>query len=1131
MQDSQKDEREEHRAFAPSRRCFLKSVSAGTIATVVAAGHPGFPFEAVPAHDQSVHTGGRTSSVQLNRSLLPIRCKADVIVVGGSLAGVASALEFARAGRKIVVVEHRMYLGREISATLKPWVDLGRLAGSGKIPELIAATLKKQKTPEAVGEIPVWMDAFKVTLENLLLEAGIEIVYAALPVEVIVRNGSACGVVIANKSGRQVLQGRTVLDATATAVVARMAGAEFAPETAEDFHFTRMVEMEGVGQLGNNRIEVPAALGITDNTLTVHSGYRGDGHVLIECPMELNIGKLDLEGMMQREIEARHRTMLVAAHLIQNAPGFKEAKLAICAYELDGPQTTRLAGSDPDCSADVRDLNLNFTDKNQAALGLPLRSFAGPVNGLWCLNDAARLEDARRYLLRDPVDAALTGAAFARTLLPVIGKGDFPAFDDSDYGAPEVPPHGLEVKLQDCPQRGRFYERLTVPPVPVPVFRETDFLVVGGGTSGATCASSAAREGARTVLLELCPGLGGTGTVGGVCAYWYGRYWSGFAIRNANLVDEVHRSIRWPVSANQLNGPWNIEAKMYALLKDAQKSGVDFFFNAIAFATVVQDNHVRGVVAATPYGPMAVLSKITADTTGDGDVAVFAGAKFYYGAARDSYPMWFNLAQYLRPTESRWHFGHTVIVSNIDDYTRAILIGRRRGPICHDHGNYIATRESRHIVGDEVLTLTDILRHREWPDVVNLGAGQMDCHRRVASNWIRVGLLVPILPTEMPYSALLPRGLENILVGGKAFSGTHDVLYNLRNQPDMENLGGAMGVAAAYAIREGVSTRQVDLRKVQQRLTEVGTVLPEMLSRQVKNEPLNEDAIRAFAKQLDGRHLADWENVPMAREGSPHYREKIPFVEICSSDPELAIPILEQEMAGATGDRRIRLAQALAMLGSKAAAPVLIEAIERAIAGGNVPPKAVLNNEKDGGAVEGTGIGIPTPPADLVYSLGMTRDPGALTVWEKLGSLVKPAPEDFADELPWPFHYVDAICYGAELLGDEGAIPILKKIHTNPLLNNQSAKAGFQIDFDLEKRALVEVTLARTLARLGNAEGYETLIDYLDDNRASLAEFAHMSLEEITGCNNGKDPQAWRRWLAGASNYLKPTPLVNRLDG
>jgi hypothetical protein len=1118
-----------NRGSDPSRRRFLQGVSSGTIATIVVAGGSGFLPETALAQDQLPEIQKRAPRVQLHRSRLPVLRKADVVVIGGSVAGVAAALQFARAGRKVVLVEHRIYLGREVSATLKPWVDLGKLASSRQVPELIAACLKKQATAEAEGEIPLWMDAFKVTLENLLLEAGVELVYAALPTEAIMIAGDIRGVVIGNKSGRQAILGRLVLDTTATAVVARIAGAEFAPEAASDFHFIRMMEMEGVGHLEVSALEVPAELGIAGNRLTIHAGYRGNGHVLVECPMELKAGKLDLEGMMQREIEARHRTMRVATYLVQTISKFKDAKLGICGYELDGWQTTQMAGPIPAWAREIKDLE--FSDKNQTAIRVSLGNFAGPVKGLWCLNEAARLEDRWRNLLRDPVDAALAGSAFARTLIPTLGNGELSGADETGYGIPDYPPHGLEVKSQDSPQRGRFYERLTVAPVQVPVLRESDFLVVGGGTCGATCANSAGCEGAKTILLELCPGLGGTGTIGGVCAYWYGRYWAGFALRNTNLVDAVHKSIHWPTPANELNGPWNIEAKMYALLKDAEQSGVELFFNTITIAAVLQDNQVRGVVAATPYGPMAVLSKITADTTGDGDVAAFAGAKFFYGAARDHYPMWFNLAQYLRPTESRWHFGHTVDVSNIDDYTRAILIGRRRGPKCHDHGNYIATRESRHIMGDVVLTLTDMLRHRAWPDVINLGAGQMDCHRRVASNWIRVGLLMPILPTEMPYRALLPRGLENILVGGKAFSGTHDALYNMRNQPEMENLGGAMGVAAAYAVRDGVSPRRVDLRKVQKRLTQAGTLLPEMLIRQINDDPLDEAAIRAFVKQLDGRHLSAWEDIPMAKESDPHYREKIPFVEICTADPALAVPILEQEMAEATGDRQLRLAQALAMFGSKAGVPVLIAAIERSIASGKVPLRTSDQGEKDEGAVEHTGIGIPTPPADLVYSLGMTRDPLALAVWNQLGALVTPEPEDFSNELPWPFHYVDSICYGAELLGDPAAIPILKKIHSQSTLQNQSAKKGFQIDFDLEKRALTEVTLARTLARLGSTEGYETLIDYLDDNRANLAEFAHMSLEELTECNNGKNPRAWRQWLDGARGSLRPIPLVDRLDG
>ena len=59
-------------------------------------------------------------------------------------------------------------------------------------------------------------------------------------------------------------------------------------------------------------------------------------------------------------------------------------------------------------------------------------------------------------------------------------------------------------------------------------------------------------------------------------------------------------------------------------------------------------------------------------------------------------------------------------------------------------------------------------------------------------------------------------------------------MYNTRNQPEMENMGGSVGVAAAYAARAGVSPRKVDLPKVQKRLVDVGTLLPEMLTRQIK---------------------------------------------------------------------------------------------------------------------------------------------------------------------------------------------------------------------------------------------------------------------------------------------------------
>src|SRR5215831_19341920 len=238
-----------------SRRRFLQGMSAGTVAGVVAAGNSPL-LHAAAAQPSTPEDRKARLSVQLRRARLPVLRQADVVVVGGSVSGVAAALRFARAGRNVVLLEHRNYLGREVSATLKPWVDVGRLAPA-EVPELIAATLKKQATTEIAGEVPLWIDAFKVTLENLLLDAGVGLVYGSLPTETVVIDGAIRGVVIGNKSGRQVILGDCVLDATATALVARLAGAEFMPETAADFHFVRMLEMEGVWPLEKNTVDVP----------------------------------------------------------------------------------------------------------------------------------------------------------------------------------------------------------------------------------------------------------------------------------------------------------------------------------------------------------------------------------------------------------------------------------------------------------------------------------------------------------------------------------------------------------------------------------------------------------------------------------------------------------------------------------------------------------------------------------------------------------------------------------------------------------------------------------------------------------------------------------------------------------
>src|SRR5262249_27090178 len=153
-----------------------------------------------------------------------------------------------------------------------------------------------------------------------------------------------------------------------------------------------------------------------------------------------------------------------------------------------------------------------------------------------------------------------------------------------------------------------------------------------------------------------------------------------FAARVSAAVEALHRSV------GHTHKVWNIEAKMQALLGEATEAGVELFWNAIAFGALAESNRVRGVAGAARPGPVGIVGQAVVDATGDGDVAAFAGAEAVYGAARDRGAMWYSLAQFVRPGRTRNNFTSMVDVTNVQDYTRAILAGRRRGGDCHDHG-------------------------------------------------------------------------------------------------------------------------------------------------------------------------------------------------------------------------------------------------------------------------------------------------------------------------------------------------------------------------------------------------------------------------------------------------------------
>ena len=361
----------------------------------------------------------------------------------------------------------------------------------------------------------------------------------------------------------------------------------------------------------------------------------------------------------------------------------------------------------------------------------------------------------------------------------------------------------LTVREQALPQRGRAYKMVAVPASVLPVATQADVLVIGGGSSGAVAAIAAAQEGVTAAVVDMNPGLGGTGTYGGINTYWFARR-IGFVDQNMSWMDEMHDRLQVRRPEGTM-AHWNVEARVQALREQAERTGVATLLDALVFGTIVAGAHVRGAVLATPFGPVAALGRVTLDATGDADVAAWAGADTVYGSAREHAVMWGYMPQLAAPDAPRNVKTSMIDTTNIVDYNRMIRAERRRAlPGDYDHGVYLGPRESRHIRGDVVMTLTDHLVRRAWPDVVYIAFSNYDMKGEGTSDWVRMGIQPPNLTMEVSYRSLVPNGVEDILVVGKAFSADHDASAAPRMQPDLENLGGAAAVAAALALAQGI---------------------------------------------------------------------------------------------------------------------------------------------------------------------------------------------------------------------------------------------------------------------------------------------------------------------------------------
>lgn len=173
--------------------------------------------------------------------------------------------------------------------------------------------------------------------------------------------------------------------------------------------------------------------------------------------------------------------------------------------------------------------------------------------------------------------------------------------------------------------------------IELPVYKETDICIVGGGPGGIAAALAAARSGASVLLIEQRGYLGGMSTVSLVPCYTPYSDHEKAVVRGIGL--EILNEMKNRMQP-ELQKEWKdkfdwvtIEPETLKVIFDEkmQEAGVDLLYHTFVSNVIMNGDSIEAVVTHNKSGSYAVKAKVFIDASGDADLVYHAGGSFHKG--------------------------------------------------------------------------------------------------------------------------------------------------------------------------------------------------------------------------------------------------------------------------------------------------------------------------------------------------------------------------------------------------------------------------------------------------------------------------------------------------------------------